>query len=301
MISSIESDALLVDVDSRGAQLKRILSRDGTDYLWSGDARYWSDQAPVLFPYVGRLTQGAYLLNGRRYEMGIHGFAAQCEFAVAAKTPDAIRLQLHDTAETRVQYPFHFDFCVDYFLRDKSLSITFSVTNTDSRRIAFGIGGHPGFRVPLDKRLSFEDYALVFDVPNRPMRIGMSEDCFVTGRDERLHLVNDRILPLAHTLFDHDAIILKDMARSVTLRSALSEKAVRIQYPDMRYLGVWHKPKSDAGYVCIEPWTSLPSRKGVVEALFCQNDLISLPPSECYRNTWSIEIDPRLEDETGVW
>ena len=47
---------------------------------------------------------------------------------------------------------------------------------------------------------------------------------------------------------------------------------VTVSYPDFRYLGFWHKPKTDAPYVCVEPWTSLPSREGIVEDLSLQSD-----------------------------
>ena len=29
----------------------------------------------------------------------------------------------------------------------------------------FGVGGHPGFAVPLEKGLAFEDYCLQFEAP----------------------------------------------------------------------------------------------------------------------------------------
>ena len=58
----------------------------------------------------------------------------------------------------------------------------------------------------------------------------------------------------------------------------------------MNYMGFWHTNCSDAPFVCIEPWTSLPSRDGIVEDLACQSDLVALPQNEVYTNTWSITI-----------
>ena len=51
-----------------------------------------------------------------------------------------------------------------------------------------------------------------------------------------------------------------------------------------------HMPHTDAPYVCIEPWASLPSRQDVVEELSCKSDLIHIAPGAEYENTWSIAI-----------
>lgn len=80
------------------------------------------------------------------------------------------------------------------------------------------------------------------------------------------------------------------MPKQVTFGSHKDPGKNRVTYPDMPYLGIWHMPKTDAPYICIEPWSSLPSRKDVVEELSKQNDLVSLPAGETYVNTWSIEI-----------
>ncbi len=49
-------------------------------------------------------------------------------------------------------------------------------------------------------------------------------------------------------------------------------------------------PKTDAPYVCIEPWSLLPSRKGIVEDIEKQSDLISLNSNCEYENQIAIEI-----------
>ena len=154
----------------------------------------------------------------------------------------------------------------------------------------FGLGGHPGFALPFSEDTVFEDYYFEFSEACRPYRVGFTEDFFVNGRDELFPLENRRKLPLRHELFDHDAVILKHTAKAVTLKSDISPLSVRVEYPQMSYLGFWHTNRSNAPFVCIEPWTSLPSRDGIVEDLACQSDLIALPAGETYTNTWSIII-----------
>lgn len=71
----LQNENLTLCVDPLGAQMMELRSKQGAQYLWNGDEKYWRDRAPVLFPYVARLTNGSYTLYGERYSMDIHGFA----------------------------------------------------------------------------------------------------------------------------------------------------------------------------------------------------------------------------------
>ena len=57
-----------------GAQLNSLV-KDGREYLWQGDAQYWSGQAPVCFPIVGVLADGKAKAFGKPCEMKRHGVA----------------------------------------------------------------------------------------------------------------------------------------------------------------------------------------------------------------------------------
>ena len=287
---TLENSRLRLTVDTVGAQMMSIRTPDGREYLWQGDARYWSDRAPVLFPFVGRLTENAYCYAGRRYSMGIHGFAARQEFDCRCRDGQRLVLERTDNAETRAQYPFAFSLQIAYQLADNQIRIACRVENRDTRPLPFGIGGHPGFRVPLEEGERFEDYYLEFAGGCRPDRVGFTPQLFLSGRDEAYPLEEGRYLPLRHDLFEEDAVVLKNMSREVALRSRVSPHGVRVRCPDMPYLGLWHAPKTDAPYVCIEPWSSLPARQDVVEDLACRSDLIQLAPGRIYDNTWSITV-----------
>ena len=290
MICTIENDCLTVSVNSLGAQLWSICSHDGTEYLWQGDPAYWSDRALTIFPYVARLWQGQYVLDGETHRMPIHGFAPESEFTLAEKTDTRVVFVLESNEKTYAQYPRRFAFRVIYALEGNALSVAYEVENRDARTMYFGLGGHPGFNVPLEKGLKFEDYRLRFGTACAPVRVGFSADCFVNGADAPFPLEDGTVLPLAHSLFDDDAIVLRDMAREVTLEALGSVRSVTVAFPDMPYLGIWHWPKKDAPYVCIEPWCSLPARRGETAVLERQEDLMSLAPGQTYVNRWSIII-----------
>ncbi len=290
MLLTIQNENHKLRIDTLGAQLMGIQSADGTEYLWQGDPKYWADRSPLLFPFIGRLTNNTCSYHGQIYPMSIHGFAAASEFEIVETQADSVILELKSNDTTRRQYPFEFSLKLGYSLVNGTLQIKYTVENLDDKIMPFAIGGHPGFNVPLVSNEVFEDYTISFSQPCKADRIGFTESVFLSGHDEPYPLEDDIRLHLRHDLFDEDAIILKNMDREVTLRSNISGRGVRISYPGLPYLGIWHKPRTDAPYVCIEPWSSLPSRQDIVEELSCKSDLIHLTPGKTYETIWSITV-----------
>ncbi len=287
---TIKNEALAVTVNTAGATLDRIL-KDGTQYLWQGDPAYWKRKDNNLFPCVGRQKDGHYLLQGKAYPMNPHGFCADAPFRIAEETASSVRLVLEDSPATREIYPFSFSFEVFYELQGSTLTKRCTVTNKGTDTMYFGLGSHPGFQVPLGDEGSFEDWYLEFPEPSQPVRIEFNpKDFLVSGEKTEFPLKEGRILPLQHSLFDRDAITLENIPRTVTLKSERSARAVQVSYPDMPFLGIWHAPHTDAPYVCIEPWLSLPAHSAYLENLDTQEHLIHLPASGIYENTITFSI-----------
>ena len=82
MLLTLDNGLLSLTVDTLGAQMMS-LKKEGTEYLWQGDPQYWGDRAPILFPFIARLTNNSYTYKGKLYPMTIHGFANASEFSVA--------------------------------------------------------------------------------------------------------------------------------------------------------------------------------------------------------------------------
>lgn len=287
MMVTIHNDLLKIQISTRGAELQSIQSHDGWEFLWQGDPRYWASRATNLFPFVGRLHEGAYTYQGQRYPLGIHGFFRDQETLPRDWGQKQVYLECGADADTLAQYPFPFRAGVDYRLEGHTLHITHRVRNTGERPMIFGLGGHPGFNLPMEEGLRFEDYALRFEQP--PTRLLLSENYLMSQHREPL-LLADGALPLRHALFDQDAIVLENPSRQVTLYSGKGRRGLILHHPQMPYLGLWHKPKTQAPYLCLEPWLSLPGRDGVLEDLETAPGLHHLPPGEVYENPWSIQF-----------
>lgn len=286
----IRNEQLCIKISSRAGEFRSIRNGAGEEFLWQGDPETWPDRGPNLFPYIARLTEKTYTFEGKPYHMDIHGFLPYMDMKLLEQKESSLILGLESSEETKKQYPFAFSLEIKWELKGAVLEITYRVKNCDTKTMYFGIGGHPGFRVPMEPGMKFEDYTLDFEENVEPVRILFSEDCFVTGKETPFALRDNRYLDLRHDLFDEDAIVLRNMPPQVVLRGKNGHKAIRVTYPDMKYLGFWHWPKTQVPYVCIEPWSSLPSRKDKIEALETQENLISLEAGGVYENQWSIAV-----------
>lgn len=290
MIYTLKNSEMEVQVSSKGGELVSLRDAEQTEYIWIGDATYWKRHAPQLFPCIGRLTNNQYRMDGALHEMGQHGFLRDYELTKVEESETSLHLRLTSDASTRQLYDRAWIVDIFYTLCGKTLSVKFQVRNCDTRTMRFGYGIHPGFNVPLNPALRFEDYRLDFHEVSIPKQMELTERYTISGDMHDYALEDGRYLPLQHSLFDHDAIILKDMPHTVTLGSQKDAKKVTVAFPDMPYLGIWHAPETDAPFVCIEPWSSLPSTDGVIDEFETKPDFITVEPGETYTNNWSISI-----------
>ncbi len=288
---TISNDNLEVQISDLGAEFMSVKSkRNGVEYLWQGDKTYWGGRAYNLFPICGRLTQGKYVYKNKEYEMNLHGFLRKSVLTAEASNHAAVAFCFKSDEQTRSMYPFDFCYRISYALVGRDILISVTVKNCSSEPMYFALGGHPGFNAPLEKGV-FEDCYLQFEKSDNLKAIDFSDTCYALRTKREFKLEKGNILKLSHSLFDNDAIVLEGAYGSVALRSAKDDKAVVVKFPAaMKYLGLWHAPKTDAPYVCIEPWTSLPSFDGEVDNLETKHEMFALAPKEEYCLDWSIEI-----------
>ncbi len=287
----IENENLIVTVSTLGAELMSIKQKQsGAEYLWQGDKKYWGGRAPNMFPICGRLWQGKYTYLGKEYEMPNHGIVRSSELSLKSKANDEITLTLVSNEQTTEKYPFDFEYDVTFKLAENKLFVTYTVKNTDTKELIFAVGGHPAFNVPINNEGEFEDYYVEFDKECNAIRVDFSKECFCTKNDKYYTQGGTKRIPLKHELFDDDAIFLYNTSKKITLASAKHKHSVSIELWGMKYVGLWHAPKTDAPYICIEPWTSIPANQGIVDDLLTKEQMNHLPSGYTYKNGYSIEI-----------
>ena len=291
MTHSIENDSIKLTVAEKGAEMQSIYyKKTDREYLWQGDPDIWAGRAYNLFPTCGKMAQNKYTLDGNTYEMNPHGFARRQNFFLSDIQEHQMSFTLQANAETLPAYPFMFDFTVTYTLAGDSIVISYEVKNNDPKTMLFAIGGHPGFNVPLGEREVFEDCYLEFYRECEPKEFVMNSDGYFSGKMRDFPLRGGRIVNLSHRMFDNDAIFLTDVCDGVTLKSSRNNHFVHVAFNGMKCLGIWHKPKLEAPYVCIEPWTSCPVENGDVIDLRNKPWNMSLASGKTYKTSMSITI-----------
>ncbi len=287
---TIQNDVLRVSASPRGAELQSVYHKNAErEALWQGDPRYWDGRAPNLFPFVARLNQGRYRYEGKTYALPLHGFLPSAMTKLYERTQSSMTFLLEDDETLYRDYPFRFSLYITYQLTDDTLAMTYHLVNRGENAMTFGLGAHPGFRIPFVEGTGFEDYYLAFDTPETPVRVLFNDDVLRTGEVAPYPLENGR-LPLRHELFCHDAVVLQNAGHSVRIGTDKSPRAIVVRYPDMPQVGFWHAQDTDAPYVCVEPWATLPARASEITDFSTSAEVLRLLPGGAYDNTVYIQI-----------
>ena len=288
MQNTISNSVLSVTVKRHGAELSSLKAADGTEYLWQADPAVWGRHAPLLFPIVGKLTNGRYILEGKRYEMSQHGFARDMDFELVEASECALTYRLQATAATRKQYPFEFSLIRHYRLAGDVLEVSTEVTNPGDKVMPFSIGEHPGFALNWREGDRVEDYALQFEKSERLDTHLLDSNGLVSDQTERV-LANKTVLPLRRDLFDRDALIfLKIRSKKVKLCSRRHSRNLTVEFPGYPYLGIWAKP--GAPFVCIEPWYGHADPANHDGEILNKPGIIKLEPGATFACVWRVVV-----------
>lgn len=254
---TIKNAFLTARIDENGSQLSSLVSGD-TEYIFN-NMEIWPKHAPVLFPFAGRLLEQKFKYNGKEYgPVEVHGFAPYAKYEAQIDAENSVTMKMIASEGIKKIWPFDFDFSVNFKLEDHTLFITYIVKNNDTKTMYYGMGSHPGFNVPLTNGLRFEDYYVEFPEAKDVKTNVMSKSCLSTGRQEPFNEIEGTKVHLKHNLFDNDAVILSGTGSRAIIKTDKDTKSITVDYPDTQYVALWHKPKTEAPFLCVEPWTSLP-------------------------------------------
>ena len=106
---ALKNNDLEVCFKELGGELASIKDQDGIEYLWQGDAQYWSGQAPVLFPICGSVRNDTTLYRPQGVgKIPRHGLVRKKNFELVEQTENRVTFGIEDTEEMYQQYPYHF-------------------------------------------------------------------------------------------------------------------------------------------------------------------------------------------------
>ena len=170
------------------------------------------------------------------------------------------------------------------------MRVSYEVTNEGTEDMPFFIGGHPGFRCPLDEGEAYTDYELRFEKDEA------AELCTAVPSTGLIDVANrsknpmvGKTLPLSHELFDFAETIFDVLeSRQGTLSKKGEDKGVRLSFEGFPYLIVWSKPEGD--FVAVEPWGGLSTCSDEDDVLEHKRGCLVAKPKETVVRSFTIEI-----------
>ncbi|EIE7825292.1 aldose 1-epimerase family protein [Listeria monocytogenes] len=286
----LENEVLLVEMKTAGAELTRIFHKDtGLEYLWNADSKFWGRHSPVLFPTVGRLVEDTYLVDGKPYHLGQHGFARDRDFQVIEQTEKSVRFELDADEDSLAVYPYKFKLSIIYTIEKNTVAVSYEVENTDNKRIYFSIGAHPAFNLPLTDWTTFEDYYLDFGTEENLETLCL-EGPYRSGEIKKVVDKPAQYLPLSYDLFKNDALIFEALKqKEMTIKSDKTPHFVKVSFPEFPFVGVW-TAKPGTPFLCIEPWYGIADGAGESVELRDKAGIEHLEPEAVFASEYEITV-----------
>ena len=247
---TLQNQQLTIQINELGAQLHSIKRLDNQiEYLWQGDPASWKRQAPILFPFVGRLKNDQYSYAGKTYHHTQHGFARDRQFNVIEQTPTMVIMEQHDDDKTLQVFPFSFNLQVKYELQNNKLAVSYRVINPSAdKTLIYAIGAHPGFNMPLTKAGVFNRTKLSVWPAEEYSRVLLEGPYNDLEHPQLIDMKEARMLD--HDDFNHDAIIFKTDGGHFTakLTDTVVNHGVTVDTFDTEYVGIWSQYPATVSY-----------------------------------------------------
>ncbi len=254
-METLSNSVLTVQIAKHGAELQSI-KKDGKEYLWQGDAKFWGRRSPLLFPTVGRVWDNKYHHAGNTYEIGQHGFARDMDFKLTYKEDEGAVYWLESTPDTLGKFPFPFRLLVGYLLEENEITVKWRVENLGAMDMYFQIGAHPAFYFPEFDTSTEDRGFFIFDrMSDLEYTVPTEKGC-VSPERHTLKLNEEGLMPIdIHTFNCNTYIFDNKQLKKVTLLDKKKNPYISLEF-DSPLVALWSptKPHPDCPFVCIEPW-----------------------------------------------
>ncbi len=278
----LSNGILDITIAEHGAELKSV-TKNGREYMWQADPKYWGRTSPVLFPFVGASPNGQYKLDGKSYPMGQHGFARDCDFDIVGQGDDYVVFELKSNADTLKVYPYNFTLRIKYTLKGNAVVVGWTVTNDNESDMAFSIGAHPAFNF-----CDGENY-FRFDTDKDITYYLVAEDGSCDTKTEH-KLKNTGYIPIYEDSFKNDAYIIENkQVTAVSLCDRDRNEYVKVTF-DAPLVGLWNPATEGVPFVCIEPWYGRVHQQGFDGDLFDREYVNILKPHAEFNAEYTMEF-----------
>lgn len=253
----ISNNQLAVTISPIGAEVQSIKDvNTQCEYLWHGDAQWWSGHSPILFPIVGGLWNGTCRVDGQELHISKHGFVRRAPWRVVSVEAHKAVFEFVSTVGTFAIFPYAFRLTATYSLDDRKLRAEFCVENLGGSPFCFQLGGHPAIALPnWDDAQSLDGYLRLEGNPTHVLRAGeqgcLEPDTFPVP------LNADGLVPLTVDTFSHEALIFDNhQVSAATVLTPSGQPVARVESTAPVWL-FWSPQGVHTPFVCLEPWYGL--------------------------------------------
>lgn len=279
----IENEKYRLEVVEKGGEIQSFFDKENQlEYMWQGDAAYWSGKNPSLFPMVSNTWTKDYEWHGKRYAMKNHGLVRYEHLKCVKHTENEIVMELHENEETLKQYPFKFTFQINYRLNGNRLDVVYHITNDSNEKMPFSFGLHPGFNCPLLEGESFTDYKLVFPQDENAKQLAFHGHHEIIDR-------SFKEIPLTYELIEEYATLVYKDIKSPYVELVGPKHKVRVSCMGYPFLAFW-TAKKGAPFICIEPWYGHADFEEVKCSFDQREGTFNLEPHKSFTTSYFIEL-----------
>ncbi|MBR0160513.1 MAG: aldose 1-epimerase family protein [Oscillospiraceae bacterium] len=279
-INVIETSALRVSIADAGAELISAVDKEsGNERIWNADPAVWNRHSPILFPFVGRVTNGAYRVNGKEYMMKTqHGFARDMVFSCIEKSDSTVVHCLCSSKETLHIYPFPFILTIRHSVSEmtpRQLFVEWTIENPGTETMLYSIGGHPGFLIPEGIRK--EDCGFLFPGKSELFYFNANESGYATPWNQHSLILKDAFTPYQSDV--PETWIFEDQRiDSVTIVMPDRRPYVTMECGSFPMFAIWANRKGP--FICLEPWFGRTDNEGFQGILQEKKGIERLEPGE---------------------
>ncbi|MBR6072435.1 MAG: hypothetical protein IKP77_06385 [Acholeplasmatales bacterium] len=291
----LENEYLKIRVNEDGGSLTSVYDKvNKNELLYQLDDRSWHGQDVVIFPFIAKLKNGSYMVDGKDYYMKNHGLVRYNKVSLNKKSDNTLSLFFESNSETLKEYPYKFHLEIKYILDGHKLSIRYKITNTDDKPIYYEFGGHPALKtsgIESVDGFEYEDTKIEFDTSLEVNKYYLDETgSYIIGKNinkiPREMYVKKKMISDSKTLI-FDA---KEINNVILTTNGYSYK---FDINEAEILAFWCDPHF-GDYICVEPWWGIPDIINPNPELKDKPLMHSLNPKESEEKGYTIVISKNI-------
>lgn len=234
----IENEILKVSIDTKGALLTSIIDkRNNEELLYQVQKDSWPFQDVVIFPVIGATT---YKINDFNLSSPTrHGFIRNLEFEIVEETIETVTLKVQSNEETKLLYPYDFEFFITYSIENETLKVNTKVVNNTDALMYFMYGSHTAIKANSEAKLFLNKPYTQYKLVN-----GLIEEKETKIDSDQINLTTDYFTK-------EDTVIIKNESNTFLLKNGFNHDAIYTFEAPL--FALWSKT-NDIKFICLEPW-----------------------------------------------